>query len=101
MSCLPLISEDFDSCCLFFKVLGDPTRMKIILALQEGELCVSDLTEKLNMTQSAISHQLIVLKKAWIVKSRREGKNIFYSFEDEHVELIIKTAIEHITHKNK
>ncbi len=68
------MTKDFDSCCLFFKVLGDPTRMKIILALKEGELCVNDLTNKLNMNQSAISHQLIVLKKAWIVKIKKRRK---------------------------
>lgn len=95
-----LVKTDFDSCCLFFKVLGDPTRMKIILELATGPLCVNDLTKALEMEQSAISHQLKILKEAKVVKSKKIGKNVFYSFDDDHVEKIISIAIEHINHKN-
>ncbi|MCY1151025.1 MAG: metalloregulator ArsR/SmtB family transcription factor [Sphaerochaetaceae bacterium] len=94
-----LIISDFDSCCLFFKVLGDPTRMKIILALAKGPLCVNDLTKELKMEQSAISHQLKILKNAKVVKANKVGKNVFYAFDDDHVEKIIEIAIEHINHK--
>lgn len=93
------ILADFDSCCLFFKVLGDSTRMKIILELGNGPLCVNDLTKKLDMEQSAISHQLKILKNAKVVKAKKSGKNVFYSFDDDHVEEIIKIAIEHMNHK--
>ncbi|NCD05579.1 MAG: ArsR family transcriptional regulator [Spirochaetia bacterium] len=96
-----LIESNFDACCLFFKVLGDPTRMKIILALDNGDLCVNDLTKKLQMEQSAISHQLKILKKAQVVKSTKKGKNVFYSFDDDHVQQILSIAIEHINHKNE
>lgn len=94
-----LIKSNFDSCCLFFKVLGDSTRMKIILALVNGPLCVNDLTKKIKMEQSAISHQLKILKDAKVVKQKKQGKNVFYSFDDQHVEDIISIAIEHINHK--
>ncbi len=96
-----LLNNEFESCCLFFKVLGDSTRMKIILALEGGQLCVNDLTKRLQMEQSAISHQLKILKNAKVIKSQKEGKNVFYSFDDEHVEKIIAIAIEHINHRNK
>ena len=80
----------------FFKVLGDETRMKIINALSHGELCVSDIAAALGMTQSAISHQLRILKQNKLVKSRREGKSVFYSLADEHVRMIIAMGREHI-----
>lgn len=95
-----LNKNNFDACCSFFKVLGDPTRMKLILALLNGPLCVNDLTNKLNMEQSAISHQLKLLKKARVLKSIKKGKNVFYSFDDQHVEDIISIAIDHLNHKN-
>ena len=79
-----------------FKVFGDTTRMKIISALLEAELCVGDIAEITNSTQSAISHQLRVLKQAKLVKFRREGKTIFYSLDDEHIEQIVKKGSEHI-----
>ena len=69
----------------FFKVLGDETRMKIINALSHGELCVSDIAAALGMTQSAVSHQLKLLRMANQVKARREGKSIYYSLDDQHV----------------
>ena len=83
----------------FFKVLGDETRMKIIYALSQGEICVTDLAASLEMTQSAVSHQLKLLRMAHQVKSRREGKSIFYSLDDQHVLDILQEALLHIQHK--
>ncbi len=79
-----------------FKVFGDSTRIRILFVLFEAEVCVCDLAEALNMTQSAISHQLKVLKQNKLVKSRREGKSVFYSLADEHVRTIIDQGLEHI-----
>ena len=83
----------------FFKVLGDETRMKIINALAHGELCVSDIAAALEMTQSAVSHQLKLLRMAGQVKARREGKSIYYSLDDQHVIDILEEALIHIRHK--
>ena len=80
-----------------FKVFGDSTRIKILFALYESEMCVCDIAALLNMTQSAISHQLRVLKQARLIKSRREGKNTFYSLDDEHVKRIIEQVMIHIS----
>ena len=85
----------------FFKVLGDETRMKIINALAHEELCVSDLAAALEMTQSAVSHQLKLLRMAHQVKARREGKSIYYSLDDQHVIDILEEALIHIRHKMK
>ena len=82
----------------FFKVLGDSTRIRIICALFESELCVCDIASVLNMTQSSISHQLKTLKQARLVKSRREGKTMFYALDDEHVQKIFDLGIIHLTH---
>lgn len=79
-----------------FKVFGDTTRIKILYTLFESEMCVCDIAEILNMTQSAISHQLKILKNAKLVKNRREGKQIIYALDDEHVGSIIKMGMEHI-----
>ncbi|MDD4291413.1 MAG: metalloregulator ArsR/SmtB family transcription factor [Clostridia bacterium] len=79
-----------------FKVFGDTTRMKILYALFESELCVCAISELLHMSQSAISHQLKVLKDNRLVKSRRGGKTVFYSLADGHVESIIGQGFEHI-----
>lgn len=79
-----------------FKIFGDYTRIRILFVLSESEVCVCDLAQALNMTQSAISHQLKILKQSRLVKSRREGKSIFYSLADEHVETIIGKGREHI-----
>lgn len=84
----------------FYKNMSDPTRMKIIYALTIGELCVQDIANIVNMSQTAVSYQLRILRGARLVKFRREGKMIFYSIEDEHVSLIIKTAIEHLSHED-
>ncbi len=80
-----------------FKVFGDTTRIKIMYALYEGEMCVCAISELLNMTQSAISHQLKTLKDANLVSARREGKEMYYSLSDEHVKSIIAEGYEHIT----
>ena len=79
-----------------FKVFGDSTRIKIICALFESEMCVYDLAAALSMTQSAISHQLRVLKTANLVKFRREGKLIYYSLDDEHVQQIFDAGYKHV-----
>ena len=79
-----------------FKVFGDSTRMKIISALLEAELCVGDIAEIANSTQSAISHQLRVLKQAKLVKARKDGKTVYYSLADEHVQKIYEIGKEHI-----
>ncbi|MBE5945317.1 MAG: helix-turn-helix transcriptional regulator [Lachnospiraceae bacterium] len=79
-----------------FKVFGDSTRIRILFVLYSGELCVCDIAETLKMTQSAISHQLRILKQSKLVKSRREGKSIFYSLADDHVKTIIAQGREHI-----
>lgn len=83
-----------------FKVLGDPTRVKIVWALELHELCVCDIAALLNMTKSATSHQLALLRKNNIVKTRRDGKQIFYSLDDEHVTSIIEMANVHICHSS-
>ena len=82
-----------------FKVFGDSTRIRILFVLFESEVCVCDLAETLNMTQSAVSHQLRILKQAKLIKNRREGKSIFYSLADGHVRTIISQGIEHIEEK--
>ena len=79
-----------------FKVFGDTTRMKIISALLEAELCVGDIAEIANSTQSAISHQLRVLKQAKLVRFRKEGKTVYYSLDDEHVARLYEIAKKHI-----
>ena len=79
-----------------YKVFGDSTRVRILYALFESELCVCDIAELLNMSQSAISHQLRVLKQARLVRNRREGKTIFYFLADDHVRTIIGQGMEHI-----
>ena len=80
-----------------FKVFGDSTRARILCALSVSELCVCDLAEVLNMTQSAVSHQLRILKTARIVKNRRSGKSVYYSLDDDHIQQIFHIAFEHIS----
>lgn len=79
-----------------FRVFGDSTRVKIIFALFSNEMCVCDIAELLGMTQSAISHQLRVLKNARLVKFRKEGKTVFYSLDDEHISRILEYGLEHV-----
>ena len=79
-----------------FKVFGDSTRIRILHVLSLNELCVQDIADTLNMTQSAISHQLRILKQAELVKFRRDGKAIYYSLADDHVATIMKQGLEHV-----
>ena len=79
-----------------FKVFADSTRMKVIYALLEDELCVCDIANVLNMSKSSISHQLRILKQAKLVKFRKEGKVVFYSLDDDHIHEIVKKGCEHI-----
>ncbi len=79
-----------------FKIFGDSTRVKILFVLFESEMCVCDIAQLLGMTQSAISHQLQVLKKSKLVKYRREGKTVFYSLADGHVRTILGQGMDHI-----
>ena len=79
-----------------YKVFGDTTRIKILYVLFEAELCVCDIAQLLGMSQSAISHQLRVLKQSRLVKFRRDGKTVFYSLADDHVKTIIDNGMEHI-----
>ena len=92
---MPEETELYDLAELF-KVFGDSTRIRILFVLFEAEVCVCDLAQVLNMTQSAISHQLKILKQNRLVKSRREGKSIFYSLADDHVRTMIAQGREHI-----
>ena len=80
----------------FYKVFGDATRIKILCVLLRSEMCVCDLAEMLGMTQSAISHQLRVLKQMKLVKNRREGKTVYYSLADGHIQNSISQGMEHI-----
>ena len=84
-----------------FKIMGDSTRCNILCALSQNEMCVCALAVLLNMTKSAISHQLRILREANLVRSRREGKNVFYSLDDDHVKGIFGKAAEHVIEKNK
>lgn len=83
----------------FFKVFGDSTRIKILFALSEAEMCVCDLAGALGMTQSAVSHQLRVLRQSALVKYRRDGKIVYYSLDDDHVVTVLKQGLSHIQHK--
>lgn len=80
----------------FFKVMGDGTRIQLLWALEESEMCVGDLAVLLNMTKSAVSHQLKVLRTAKLVSSQKKGKNVYYSLNDYHVKMILEKALEHV-----
>ncbi len=83
----------------FFKILGDTTRTKILFALDKEEMCVCDIANVLNMSKSSISHQLGTLRRSGIVRCRKEGKEVYYMLDDDHVKKVIEVAIEHIEHK--
>lgn len=85
----------------FFKIVGDPTRTKILSILDKNELCVCDIANLLNMTKSSISHQLKTLKEASIVKSKKDGKEVYYTLDDEHVSEVFEVALYHIGHKKE
>jgi DNA-binding transcriptional ArsR family regulator len=93
--CMPDENEMFDLAELF-KVFGDSTRIRILFALFDSERSVGEIAELLNMTQSAVSHQLKILRQSKLVEARRDGKQIFYSLADEHVHTIIRVGREHI-----
>ena len=80
----------------FFKVMGDSTRLKLLMALESGEFCASDLANVSGMSRSAASHQLKALKSAKLIKSRKEGKTVYYSLDDEHIHSVLKVSLEHI-----
>lgn len=82
-----------------FKMFGDSTRVSILSALMENELCVCDLAELLNVGASAVSHQLRLLRSAGLVRPRRDGKSVYYSLDDEHVHTIFHAGLEHVMHK--
>lgn len=88
--------EDVDRLSTFFKVLGDPTRMRICLELAEETLCVCDLSANLGMSESAVSHQLRILKQSRIIGGRKEGKHVYYSLKDRHVSNILNQTREHL-----
>ena len=82
----------------FFKIMGDSTRLQIILSLQGGELCVSDIAACLEMSVSSVSHQLKSLRHSRIIKQRKEGRTVYYSLDDGHVRDILATSLEHVSH---
>lgn len=82
-----------------FKVFGDSTRIRILTALTAGEMCVLHLAEHLEMGQSAVSHQLRILRSSGLVRPRRAGKTVFYSLDDDHVREILEAGLEHIMHR--
>ena len=88
--------EDLYDLAELFKVFGDSTRIRILYVLFESEMCVCDIAALLNMSQSAISHQLRVLKQARLVRSRREGKTVYYFLADDHVRVILGQGMEHV-----
>ena len=88
--------DDIYKLAEFFKLMGDSTRLQILIALIHNEFCVSDLSNILNMTQSATSHQLKALKNAKLVKARRQGKSIYYSLDDDHIEDIMAESLVHV-----
>ncbi len=93
-----LKDEKINDLAMFFKVFGDPTRIKIMYALYLSEMCVCDIATSLGLSQSAVSHQLRTLKATRLVKFRREGKTMHYSLDDEHVIKVLEQGISHITH---
>lgn len=95
-----MLTEDlFFKIAHFYKILGDTTRIKILYALDKNEMCVCDIANLLSMSKSSISHQLSNLRQSKIVKYRKEGKEVYYSLDDTHVQKVIEMGIEHIEHK--
>ena len=80
----------------FFKVMGDSTRIRLLWALEQAEMCVNDLAVLLDMTKSAVSHQLKILRTAKLVKAVKRGKNVYYSLADDHVKVVLEMALDHI-----
>lgn len=90
-----------DSLARLFKVLGDPTRVRILWILSIEELCVDDLSQVTEMSQSAVSHQLHILRQAKLVRPRREGRKVFYRLADAHVSLLFSQGLEHVQEKEE
>ena len=91
-----LSTEKFNELSTLFKMFADPTRLKILSLLFKEEMCVCDISTILSMTQSAVSHQLSVLRANRLIKYRRSGKNIYYSLDDEHIQMIYDAGLAHI-----
>lgn len=89
----------FNKLAEFFKILGDTTRVKILYALDKNEMCVCDIANVLGMTKSSISHQLGTLRRSGIVKCRKEGKEVFYMLDDDHIREVFEVGFEHIEHR--
>ena len=89
---------EIQSLSAIFKAFGEPTRLKILHCLMQAEMCVCDLCFVLEMSQSAVSHQLRVLRNLRLVKHRKEGKNVYYSLDDDHIFIILAVGLEHIRH---
>lgn len=92
--------DSFIDLAEFFKIIGVTTRTKILFALDQNEMCVCDIANALGMSKSSISHQLGILRESGIVKSRKNGKEVYYMLDDEHVKKVFEIGIEHIQHKN-
>ena len=92
-----IISErELERLSLTFKVMGDPNRLKTVMALRSGEMCVCDLAAFTGLSESAVSHQLRRLKDLSLVKSRRDGQVIYYALDDEHVSVLLEVGLEHV-----
>ena len=94
-------NELLNKISVFFKIVGDETRLKIVYALDHNEMCVCDIANLLNMTKSSISHQLATLKENGLVKARKEGKEVYYTLDDEHVRKVFEISEEHVIHKER
>ena len=86
-----------DDMCDFFKLLGDPTRLRILLLIKNESLCVNEIAEKLGMTKFAVSHQLALLRKARLIKNKKVGKEVYYTIVDDHIETVVNTVYEHVS----
>jgi ArsR family transcriptional regulator, lead/cadmium/zinc/bismuth-responsive transcriptional repressor len=91
--------DEIEDVSNLFKVLGDPTRAKILYTLEENELNVTEICECVDMNKSAVSHQLRILRDSKLVKARKDGKEVYYSFDDEHISTIFKFGLEHINER--
>ena len=94
-----LDADMFNRIAEFFKILGDTTRVKILFALDQNEMCVCDIANVLGMSKSSISHQLGTLRRSGIVKCRRSGKEVYYTLDDDHIVKLFEIGLEHINHK--
>ena len=91
--------QEMETAAELFKMFGDPTRLKLLAALLGQEMCVCDLSELLGISQSAVSHQLRLLRTSRLVKNRREGTSVYYSLDDDHVSTILAKGMEHVRHQ--